>query len=491
MISSILENKKIDKKFLSNLKNKRVTVMGLGSHGGGVGVVKFLAKKGAKILITDLKPKEELGKSLEKLEGISAKYVLGQHRSEDFINTDLVIKNPGVPNKSKYLKIARENKVPIETDIGIFFELCPAPIIGVTGTRGKSTTATLIAEIFKKKYKKVVLAGNIRKSVLTELKNIDRETIVVLELSSWQLAGAANHLKSPHIAVVTNIFPDHLNRYDSFESYIDDKKLIFRFQKKRDFLVINYNDPIVRNFALKTRSQIYFYASEKGIPEINFLQDKTVNIGCWLKGVEIVFGQEGKRICQLNEIKLRGEHNLTNILAAATVAMIYNIKPKLIYKTLKEFSGLEGRLELVSEINGVKYINDTTATIPEATIAAIRSFPLKKKKIILIAGGADKNLNFESLAKIIMRRVKGLILLEGTATKKLREAVEKRLVGKKLSLPIYQFDNMESAVWMAKELSESGDIVLLSPACASFGLFKHEFDRGDQFKNAVNQINYK
>lgn len=447
---------------LKNFKDKKVTIIGLGLHGGGVGVAKFFSRLGAKVLVTDLRSQEELKESLEKLEGDSIKYVLNQHRPEDFINADLVIKNPAVPDKSKYLQIAREHKVPIETDVGIFFEVCPAPIIGVTGSKGKSTTATLIAKFLAKKYKDVILAGNIRTSVLKKIKNIDKESLVVLELSSWQLAGLKPHMKSPACSVITNILPDHLNRYKNIEEYIEDKKLIFRFQKSGDILVLNYDDETVRNFASEAKSQIYYYSQQDSVKQEKIYLDN-------------------EEICSLDDIFLKGKHNLDNILAALRVAKIYKVSNKSIRKVLNKFKSLEGRLELIKIVNQVKYINDTTATIPEATLSALNSFP-PKKNIILIAGGADKNLNFDQLAGIIVQKVKSLILLEGTATDKL-----KRAVGDKIEI-IGPLDSLEQAVNEAKERAVAKDIVLLSPACASFGLFRHEFERGQAFKKAVDLL---
>ena len=261
---------------IKDFKNKKVTVIGLGLHGGGVGTTKFLCEAGAKVIATDLRNKEELKESIDKLKGYTVKYDFGQHRSEDFINTDLIVKNPAVSDKSRYLQIAKENKVTIETDIGIFFELCPAPIIGVTGSKGKSTTVTLIGEFLKQKYSDVVLAGNIRTSALDVFSSIKKSTLVVLELSSWQLAGLHSHKKSPRYAVLTNILPDHLNSYKSMESYIADKKEIFRWQKSKDILVLNYDDKVVRAMADDaTKSQVFYYTSEDEYKD---------NVGAYAKG---------------------------------------------------------------------------------------------------------------------------------------------------------------------------------------------------------------
>jgi len=426
-------------------------VMGLGLHGGGEGAARFFTKQGAKVLVTDLRARKELKESIKKLQGYSIKYVLGKHRTEDFKNADLIIKNPAVPKDSKYLKIAIKNKVPIETDIGLFFELCPwQKIIGITGTKGKSTTVTLIAKLLKTRYK-VILAGNIRASALEELPRITKNTIVVLELSSWQLEDLKKHKKSPHIAIITNIMPDHLNRHKGMRDYIEAKKLIFKFQKPEDLLILNKDDKVVRGFAKETKAQVIFYSKKQAVR-------------------------------YLKHTKLLGEHNLSNISAAATVAKLFKIPSLSIKKILENFKGIEGRLEFVRAIKGVKYYNDTTATTPEATIAALKSFnpaAAGQANIILISGGTDKNLDFKKLAEEISKRVKSLILLPGTATRKIEKAIRPR------QFSIIKVNSMKHAVNEASERAGKGDIVLLSPGCASFGLFQHEFDRGKQFQIKV------
>jgi len=478
---------------LKDFKDKRITVMGIGLHGGGVGVIKFLAAQGAKVLATDLKHKEDLKDSLERLKDLPIEYVLGEHRLKDFTDTDMVIKNPGVPEDSRFLKAAKEKKIAIESDIGIFFELCGAPIIAVTGTKGKSTTASLLAHMLGQHYPQVILAGNIRSSVLEKLFEITKDTIVVLELSSWQLADAKNHKKSPYVAVMTNLMQDHLNRYDSFLSYVEDKKLIFKFQKEKDYLFLNYSDPLLRDISKGAISRIYFYSTEgdsllkEELPKFN----QKARLGAYVIGNKIFYGAAHGEICDLKDIKLIGRHNLSNVLAAVSVADLYNIPAEKIKTALKTFKGLEGRLQLINEIGGIKYINDTTATAPDATIAAINSLaefysPKKEvssenKKIILIAGGTDKNLTFDEFANIIVEKCKMVLLLKGTATDKIEKALNERF-------PIKIVASMEKAVNLAAKEAVKGDIVLLSPGCASFGLFEHEFDRGQQFNEAVASL---
>ncbi|OGY41544.1 MAG: UDP-N-acetylmuramoylalanine--D-glutamate ligase [Candidatus Buchananbacteria bacterium RBG_13_39_9] len=443
-------------------KNKKILVMGLGLHGGGTGAVKFFAQAGAKVAATDLKTRQQLKESVAQLKGLPVHYILGNHRETDFKNADLIIRNPAVADDSPYLKIAQKHKVPIDTDIGIFFRFCPAKkIIGITGTRGKSTTSTLIYELLKAKYQNVILAGNIRKSVLLELSGINKNSIVVLELSSWQLEGLVKHKKSPHIAIITTIQPDHLNRYKSMKEYIAAKKLIFKYQTKNDFLFLNKNDKIVKKFAGKTKAKVIFY---------------------------------GSKDAEKYKSRLTGKHNLTNIAAAIKVAKHFGVGDNAIKKILKNFKGLTGRIEFISEINGVKYVNDTCATTPDTAIAAINALssskqPTANNNLILIAGGADKNLDFKELAQLIVLKIKVLILLEGTATGKLKKTVSQNLkIGNYKLKIINRVDSMKKAVQLAACHAQKGDMILLSPACASFGMFRHEFEKGEAFKKAVKSI---
>ena len=408
--------------------------MGLGLLEGGVGVAKFFCKQGADVLVTDLKTKRQLKESVDKLKGLSIEFVLGKHRKEDFINTDLVIKNPGVPADSSYLKIAKKHKIPIKTDVSIFFDLCQAPIIGITGTKGKSTTATLIYLLLKKKYNKTFLAGNIGISPLEILSKVTKKSKVVLELSSFELEDLK---KSPHIAVVTTLFPDHLNRYKNFREYIEAKKPIFKYQKKNDILILNYDNPEVKKLASEAPSKVLFFRNS----------------------------------C---------------ISAALAVAKLFKISKKDIKKVLSNFKGVPNRQELIAAKKGVKYINDTTATTPQSAILAIRTFKKRfpNSGIILIAGGLDKNLNYKNLAEEIKRNVNFLILLPGTASNKI-----KKELGSFFKEPSsFKVKSMRGAVKKVARFAQKGDIILLSPGAASFNLFKNEFDRGEQFKQAVKNL---
>ncbi len=434
---------------------KKVTIMGLGLHGGGVGVAKFFAKQGANLLVTDLRTKKELMPSLKKLEGLPIRFVLGKHRKQDFTNTDLIIKNPGVPADSLYLKAAKKHNIPIKTDVGIFFELCVAEIIGITGTKGKSTVATLVYLLLKSKYPNTILAGNIGVSPLGVLSRVNKNTKIILELSSFELEDLK---RSPHIAVITTLFPDHLNRYKNFRDYINAKKSIFKYQEKDDILILNYNNSETKKLSSEARSKVYFFKD-------------------------------------------------SNVSAAISVAKLFKISKKDIKKILSDFKGVPNRQELVAVKRGVKYINDTTATTPQSVILAVKTFKKRfpKSEIILIAGGVDKKLSYKNLAKEIQENIAHLILLPGTASNKLRKEL-----GSFFKEPSsFKVKSMKEAVKKARSLAKKGDVVLLSPGAASFtplevtktkkkhkapkplmgfNLFKNEFDRGEQFNKNVKTL---
>lgn len=427
--------------------DKKVVVMGLGLHGGGVSVARFFAKQRAKVLVTDLKSKKQLAESIKKLKGLPIKYTLGRHQEQDFINADLIIKNPDVPPHSPYLEIAKKNNVNIETDISLFFKLSGAFIIGVTGTKGKSTTAALIYHLLKSKFKKLFLAGNIGVSPLEFLPEIKKGDTVVLELSSFELEDLK---QSPDIAVITNMLPDHLNRYSGMSEYINSKTAILKHQSPKDFLVVNKDDFIVRQMVKSVAAKICFFSG------------KSVN---------------------MSGLKIFGEHNSQNVAAAIEVARLMKVPEQSIKKSLKSFKGVPSRQEFIKEIRGVKYFNDTASTMPDATIVAIKSFSenFPSARLIFICGGQDKKLSYSSLAKEIKRRVGELVMLPGTASDKMI----KKLKGCK---NIHKVSSMEQAVEKSSQIANPGDLVVLSPGAASFNLFKNEFDRGDQFKKFVEKL---
>lgn len=475
-----------------NFKGKRVTLVGLGQYenGSGISAARFLLEEGARLTVTDLKKPEQLGNSYETLEKLykslkkkgyvvhPVKYVWGEHRDSDFIATDWILRNPSVPNHSKYLEMAREAGITIDTDISLFMRLCPAKVIGITGTRGKSTTTALIYEMLKanlaRSKTKVYLGGNILFSPLNFVRKVKVNDWVVLELSSWQTESLTPFKISPHISVITNLYPDHMNTYSGMAEYGAAKEAVFNFQRADDFAVVNADNSYTREIGKRAKGSVIWFGLKRGSGNghVSLKEDEV-----WLTPRS----GEPVRLASLKKMKLVGEHNKSNILAASGAAYLAGAKTSAIQKVIKIFPGLPNRLELVAEKGGVKFYNDTTATTAEGTIAALKSFPAKK--IILIAGGSEKNLPFDELAKEIIYRAKDLVLLNDKAS----ERVAKEVTGREKDFPLYWAQNMDEAVQSSIALAKKGDIILMSPACASFGLFKNEFDRAAKFIAAVKK----
>ncbi len=474
---------------IKDFQNARVTVMGLGLYkqGSGMGATKWLIRHGAQTIITDLKTEEELTGSVREVMFWFQKYhedypdrkihkpvfILGKHQDDNFSNADFVIQNPGVPKESKYIAIAQNNNVPIETDISLFFRFCPQPIIGITGTKGKSTTTQLLGAIFLEVDPRTVVGGNIKVSPLEYLDSIldQNEAIpIILELSSWQLESLVGIEKNPHIAVLTNIFPDHLNRYGgSYTEYQKSKAIIFNYQNKDDVAIVNRTYPESKSIGDAVPSKRLWFQIEE-FPEEN---------GIFVRGDKIVFRLDGdeREVIDRSELGMGGEHNLENSLAAVGVAMISDVPLDVMQKVLKEFDGVADRQEIVREYNGVTYVNDTTATTPEATIAALKRFS-KNKNVVLIAGGASKDLSYDHVADSIVEMSSHVILLEGIATPDLAKSLGGRIDSSEAK-------SMKEAVAKAHQIAKEGDVVLMSPASSSFGMFRNEFERGQQFRDEV------
>ncbi len=462
-----------------DLKGKRVLVMGLGVHGGGLGVAQWLVKQGAIVTVTDLKKTKELEPSLEALRGLPVEFVLGEHREQDFLKSDLIVRNPAVPRESRWLDLARRHGIPVEMEMGLLLECLPrgsAQVIGITGTKGKTTTTLMVGGILSKANPKTVVAGNLRVSALELLDRIDADTPVVLELSSWQLEAFPPHEASPHLAAITNISPDHLNRYRDLDDYAQAKAVIFRYQQPADFLVLNFDNPILTRFSSRAFSKVVWTSAKKALHE-----------GAFLDRGQLVWRWGNKRFDVLSEddLSVPGLHNVENALTAIAISAVWGATTEQIASGLRGFKGVEHRQQIVREIRGVRFVDDTTATAPAATIAALQAFSPGAQGIVLIAGGADKELDFDEMARMIVKRVRHVLLLEGSATSRLESAIRaaggaSRLAGR--------LDNLQDAVLRASELATRGDLVLLSPGCASFGMFANEFERGEQFIRIVNAL---
>lgn len=469
---------------MQDLRGKRALVMGLGINGGGLGVTRFLVSQGAEVTVTDLRDAEVLKPSLEELRDLPVRYVLGRHREEDFRATELVIRNPGVPRESRYLQIAREHGAQIEMEMTLFFRLCEGPILGITGTRGKTTTTMLTGAILKEQFPDTVVAGNLRISAVEQLPRIGATTPVVLELSSWQLEGLGEAGLSPRYACVTNLSPDHLDRYHNMAAYGAAKQHIFRHQRagQGDVLVLNADDMEVRGWAGERafRDGLAWFSTRQRGEE---LRASFGDAAAWWDGAILRWSDEA--IVDQDELILRGEHNQANVAAATALAKMYrpSVATEAVARALRAFRGVPDRLELVRELHGVRFVNDTTATAPTATIAALHTV---EGPIVLIAGGADKQLDFGELAATIGElsrgagKIKAVLLLAGTATPRLTEALAAAGV-----TPADTFDALEPAVRRAYALAKPSGVALLSPGCASFGMFVNEFDRGERFRQVV------
>lgn len=453
----------------NSFSGKKITVMGLGLFGGGVGVTRFLVRQGAQVTVTDLKSPSELSKSIKLLDGLPVQYRLGEHRKADFKDIDMLVVNPAVPKNSPFLQIAMENNIPLETEMNIFFKLCPAPITGITGSNGKSTTTSLLSSMLRSTGKKTWTGGNIGYSLLEHIEEIKPNDYVVLELSNFQLEDLQFARQSPHIGIVTNIAPNHLDRHNSLQEYINAKKGILRYQKPTDYVILNYDDPELRNWAKECVGKVvWFSAKESGV----WSQGSGVN--------ECRFLTQDSRLLTQDSSRLPGIHNIQNILAAATAASILGAKDTHIAEGLSSFTGLEHRLEFVSEIGGVRYYNDSKATTPEAAIAAINAF---NTPIVLIAGGYDKGTSFDRFAEECAKRAKCVILIGKTAQK--IASLIKEKAGGHGQTSLSMAPSLKDAVEKAKACAKAGDVVLLSPACASYDMFVNYEDRGRQFKKLI------
>lgn len=456
-----------------NLKGKKVLILGLGLLGGGVATVLFLLKKGARVTITDLKTKEELAPSLNKLKGKKVTYILGRHRMKDIQNNEIIIRNPSVPKNSPYIRAAQKQNKIIENDASLFFRFCHWPIIAVTGSKGKSTTVLLIKKIFDQACKKPILVGHNTVPVLSQLKYLAGKRPVIFEMSSWRLERLAAIKQSPRVAVITNVFRDHLNKYRNFNEYLADKKNIFCWQNKTDFVILNRDNQITRKIGQEAVAQRFWF-SLKYFPQEN---------GIFIRANKIIYRWQGKQIV-ISDLK---EHHwskyflLENILPAILVAKISHIKNRDIVLALDRLrASLPGRLETIATVRGVTFINDTCATVPEATLRALDRF---SRPPILIAGGEDKKLDYTEFSKRLPVKTKSVHFFDGSATKKMIRRLNKKKCKYTLS------PNLVKAFKQAIFSAQKGDTIILSPAAASFGkYFVNEFDRGEQFNKLVKSF---
>lgn len=456
----------------AHFRGKKITVMGLGLLGRGVGDTRYLARCGAELIVTDTKSREELAESVAQLESFSnITFVLGEHRLEDFRDRELILKAAGVPLDSPYIAEAKKHNIPVRMSADLFAELSGVTCIGVTGTRGKSTVAHMLYAILKEAGQPVVLGGNVRGvSTLVLLDEVTPEHLAVLELDSWQLQGWGEAKMSPHIAIFTTLYPDHLNYYsraseriakmnlgnseramdessayhDDLNVYLADKANIFLYQKPEDTLILGAQcaPTIIDRYGERIESKTLVVDTLK-LPDTWVLQ-------------------------------IPGLHNRYDAALALAAARTLGVSDGVSRHAFQSFRGVPGRLELIGEKNGVKIYNDTTSTTPEATLAALAA--LGTENTVVIAGGTDKNLELDTLVEKL-KEAKRVILLAGTGTDRIKDELTDGMI----------YHTISDAVRAAMDTAEEGDTILFSPAFTSFGMFKNEFDRGDQFVELIQK----
>ena len=450
-----------------DLRGKRVLIMGLGLHGSGIASARYAAQQGAIVRVTDLRPAELLAPSITTLQGLPIEYVLGEHREEDFRWAEIVIRVPGVKRTSPFLRIAREHGAQIEQEIALFFHACTGRIIGITGTRGKTTTSMLMYEILRASGARTIIGGNVSGvETLSLLPTITPETQVVLELSSWQLEALEPHKLSPSVAVMTNIYPDHLDTYSGMDEYVAAKANIFRYQHADDLAVFNYDNLWTRRLGEEAPARTWFTSLKLG--------------GSFPRGsseiAPFVFTQT----------PMMGKHNLENILLATTTARLLGIADEVIANTVRNFHGIPHRLEEVAVVNGVRYINDSASTTPVAGRVALEAID---GQVVLVAGGNTKFLPLEDWPETIVQRSRDVILLKGSGTDELIPALQEEAEKHRIANPVRGvFDDFTTAMNEAVSLTQPGDVLLFSPGFTSFGMFLNEFDRGDKFVAYVHKL---
>ncbi|MBQ3062561.1 MAG: UDP-N-acetylmuramoyl-L-alanine--D-glutamate ligase [Clostridia bacterium] len=451
------------KEYIESIKDKTVSVVGIGVS--NTPLIRLLAKGGVKVIAHDKKTREQLGDLAQELEALGVSFVLGPDYLKE-ITGDIIFRTPGLRPDVPALQAASQRGAVITSEMEVFLSLCPSKVIAVTGSDGKTTTTTVISELLKAQGYRVFVGGNIGTPLLDRTDEMGPEDFVVLELSSFQLLTMK---QSPAVSVITNLSPNHLDVHKDMNEYIEAKENIFLYQDKGGILVTNLDNELTVKCARKANGQVRFFSRRD-----------TAYSSCTL-GTDIVVC--GQRIMDAADIRIPGVHNIENYLAAFAATADF-VDPEVMEKVAKEFGGVEHRLEFIRELDGVKYYNDSIASSPTRTIAGLRSF---SQKVILIAGGYDKHIPFEVLGPEVIEHVSQLFLC-GATEEKIYQAVVNAPGYSSDILPIYFHKNYEEMVKDIREKAHEGDIVLFSPACASFDLFPNFMKRGEYFKELVRDL---
>jgi UDP-N-acetylmuramoylalanine--D-glutamate ligase len=455
-------------------RGRRVTIIGLGKGRTTAGLARFLVGKGANVTIADPKPREELVDGIARLGDVAdkVKLILGPSTDETALaEPDFVFVIPGIRPRSPTILRALSRGVPVLTEMALFFRLCPATIVGITGTKGKTTTTTLVERVLSQGPRRVVVGGNIGTAVIQEVDNLRPEDIVVLELSSFQRETLGH---SPQVAVVTNVLEDHIDHHGTRDAYIAAKKNIVAWQGPRDIAVLNLDDPAtlalhtgaaseVRGFSLSLRPKRGAHLDQNG-------------------DLVLVSGDRRTVLCKATELRVPGRHNVANALAAAVVGDAFDIPADVIGRVLREFEGVPRRLETVAEKDGVLWVNDSAATTPAATISALAAY---ERPAIAILGGVSKGADFSELAGVLVHRAHGAVLI-GRAADEIASAIA--AADHNGAVEVRRAATLEEAVAHARKMARPGDVVLLSPANASFDMFSSADERGEKFAAIVRSF---
>ena len=458
------------REYTRKFKGKRAAVLGIGISNAPV--IRFLVEVGASVVACDMKEEGQLGAAYRDIADLPIEFRLGKGYLERLDEFDMIFPTPGMPLDLPELVKARGKGVRQSNEIGLFLDLCEAPVIGISGSDGKTTTTTLVDEVLRAGGKEVFVGGNIGNPLLSKVFEIKADSVVVLELSSFQLQPLR---KSPHIGVILNLSPNHLDHHRTMEEYAEAKEGIFRYQAPGDYAVLNLDNSWTRSMGSRCPGGHVFFSRHEEVPG-----------GVYVKGDEIIVDVEGRSgvALRLDDIRLPGEHNVENFLAVTAVTTLAGCDFECLRSVAKEFAGVEHRIQFVAERRGVKFYDDSSATTPSRSIAGIRSF---SAPVVLIAGGSSKKLSFESLGEVIAERVKSTVLVGHTACEiqSAIEKAEKKLGRKARTVMAGDFDEAVHAAFLE---ASPGDVVLLSPACASFDFFRNYKARGERFKELVKGI---
>lgn len=454
------------------MRDRKVVILGLGRQ--GMALARYLVRMGAEVTVSDVQEEAALAGQLNELAGLPIRYVLGGHPSHLLDNTDLLCVSGGVPLRISIVEEAKERGIPLTNDAQLFLDRCPAPVIGITGSAGKTTTTALVGEMCRVASLRTWVGGNIGNPLISDIENVAPSDCVVMELSSFQLEAMTS---SPHIAAVLNLTPNHLDRHQTMQAYVAAKKNILVHQTEDDVALLGYDDANARALALETPGKLFFFSG-----------GAEVEAGAFKTNGELTLRMGGcdREVCKVSDVQLLGRHNLLNVLAASVLATLAGAPLEAIRNVATTFSGVSHRLELVGEVGAVRWYDDSIATAPERAVAALRSFD---DPIVLLAGGRDKALPWDTFAEETVRRARWLITF-GESGEMIAQEVEAaiRRDGDAMLAGITRVTTLSEAVHAASELATSGDVVLLSPGGTSFDAFRDFAERGERFQQLVREL---